>query len=94
MPSGQGIAFAREQVGHRTQLELDKFCDYWRARAGPGGTKLDWDATWRNWVRSAAERKNGNGRGKQTLYEIGLELVEEAKELERAAGIGRENGDF
>lgn len=32
------------------------FCDYWRARPGPGATKLDWVATWRNWLRRAATR--------------------------------------
>lgn len=33
--------------------EADKFRDYWKARAGAGGIKLDWLATWRNWVRRA-----------------------------------------
>ena len=37
--------------------ELAKFIDYWRARAGPGAIKLDWDATWRNWMRTANERR-------------------------------------
>lgn len=32
--------------------ETEKFLDYWR---GNGGTKLDWDATWRNWIRKAVE---------------------------------------
>lgn len=29
----------------------DSFADYWRAKAGSGAVKLDWFATWRNWVR-------------------------------------------
>lgn len=33
-----------------------KFCDYWRGVSGTKGTKLDWDATWRNWCRSEGER--------------------------------------
>jgi hypothetical protein len=33
-----------------------KFCDYWRGVSGAKGTKLDWDATWRNWCRSEGER--------------------------------------
>lgn len=33
-----------------------RFRDYWMGRAGAGGVKLDWSATWRNWVRSAAEK--------------------------------------
>ena len=35
--------------------ELDKFRDYWRSVPGAKGLKLDWDATWRNWLRKASE---------------------------------------
>ena len=31
---------------------FDSFKDYWIAKAGQQGVKLDWFATWRNWVRS------------------------------------------
>jgi len=37
--------------------ERDKFRDYWRSKAGANGIKLDWDATWRNWIRQHLERK-------------------------------------
>jgi hypothetical protein len=30
-----------------------RFVDYWRAQPGAKGTKLDWVATWRNWMRRA-----------------------------------------
>lgn len=30
---------------------FEKFKDYWTAKPGKAGTKLDWLATWRNWVR-------------------------------------------
>ena len=33
------------------ELTYAKFCDYWSAKPGKAGTKLDWLATWRNWVR-------------------------------------------
>jgi len=36
--------------------EHPKFVDYWRSQPGQKGTKVDWDATWRNWIRRAAER--------------------------------------
>ncbi len=36
--------------------ETPKFLDYWRAKPGAGGVKLRWDSTWRNWMRTAAER--------------------------------------
>lgn len=29
------------------------FADYWHAKAGANATKLDWQATWRNWMRRA-----------------------------------------
>jgi hypothetical protein len=31
---------------------FDQFRDYWIAQPGQKGVKLDWDATWRNWVRN------------------------------------------
>ena len=33
------------------QVTAERFRDYWTARPGAGGRKLDWQATWRNWVR-------------------------------------------
>jgi len=30
----------------------EQFKDYWIAQPGQKGVKLDWDATWRNWVRN------------------------------------------
>jgi uncharacterized protein YdaU (DUF1376 family) len=47
-----------EQFCQQTRPELspvktfDQFKDYWIAQAGQKGVKLDWFATWRNWVRS------------------------------------------
>lgn len=35
--------------------EAEKFRDYWLSKPGATGMKADWDATWRNWVRNAAE---------------------------------------
>lgn len=35
--------------------ELFKFRDYWRSVPGAKARKLDWNATWRNWMRRAAE---------------------------------------
>ena len=35
----------------------DQFKDYWAAQAGQKGVKLDWDATWRNWVRNTKSVK-------------------------------------
>ena len=33
------------------QATFDSFSDFWVARAGAAGVKVDWFATWRNWCR-------------------------------------------
>lgn len=38
----------------RRQAEI--FRDYWHARAGKEALKVDWQATWRNWIRRHVER--------------------------------------
>jgi len=35
----------------------EQFKDYWIAQAGQKGVKLDWAATWRNWVRNSKTAK-------------------------------------
>jgi hypothetical protein len=53
------IAFKAKQPFSEQEIrnEADKFRDYWHGRAGAAGRKLDWRATWRNWVRSCVERR-------------------------------------
>ena len=36
------------------QREHDIFTDYWVAQPGAKGRKVDWEATWRNWMRRSA----------------------------------------
>jgi hypothetical protein len=62
------VAWARERVPHVDgRLETEKFVNHWRAKPGREATKLDWVATWRNWMLNAASRSparaspNGNG---------------------------------
>ncbi|MGF6174728.1 hypothetical protein [Ensifer sp. 4252] len=54
------LVFAVELGFDRSQAmaEFDKFRDYWNAKAGKDATKLDWPATWRNWLRNAAKPRN------------------------------------
>jgi uncharacterized protein YdaU (DUF1376 family) len=51
------------------RIEGEKFRDYWHSKAGSGATKLDWQATWRNWMRNTKGATNGNGKqhGQRTL---------------------------
>ena len=50
------------------RVEAEKFKDYWHSVAGQKGTKLDWSATWRNWMRNSNSPKllEGGGHGKPT----------------------------
>lgn len=59
------VAWARAQ--HPTvdgRAETERFRDHFRGAPGQKGVKLDWPATWRNWIRTAAERapRTGNPR--------------------------------
>jgi len=35
----------------------EQFKDFWIAKAGAAGVKLDWQATWRNWVRNQRQER-------------------------------------
>lgn len=51
-------------VAQRKDLDPERvfvtFRNYWIAKPGKDGRKLDWPATWQNWV--LAERASGNGK--------------------------------
>jgi uncharacterized protein YdaU (DUF1376 family) len=57
-PSDDQMAFCKaERPDLHPVATGDRFRDYWIAQPGTKGVKLDWDATWRNWVR--AEKAGG-----------------------------------
>jgi hypothetical protein len=65
-PDPQLVAEMRaECAGVDLRLETAKFRDYWKGVSGSKGVKLDWPATWRNWIRRAFQdlQKRGGGRG-------------------------------
>jgi hypothetical protein len=41
------------EQGIDRRIELANFRDYWTAKAGKDGAKLDWQATWRQWARKS-----------------------------------------
>ena len=53
----------------RTDLDIkrviDSFTDYWIAKTGSTATKLDWDATFRNWVRNEKSNRSQQNRNGQ-----------------------------
>lgn len=53
IPTDKDIAYA-ESLGMSQEyiaLEAEKFRDYWTSLPGQKARKLNWEATWRNWVR-------------------------------------------
>ena len=49
-------AWAAENVpGLDYATETMRFRDYWQSAAGAKARKTDWEATWRNWMRRAAD---------------------------------------
>ncbi|MGL4573853.1 MAG: YdaU family protein [Burkholderiaceae bacterium] len=52
----------------------DKFRDFWIAQPGAKGCKLDWAATWRNWVRNEKPLLNGSGRPGLAANHHGVEI--------------------
>jgi hypothetical protein len=58
VPGADGHAFAVSEglSVYEIDRETARFRDYWKGRAGSGGVKLDWKATWQNWIRSTAEK--------------------------------------
>lgn len=56
-PSGDLIAYAERELPNVDAAKLaESFVDYWRAASGQKARKLDWDATWRTWVRRSCDR--------------------------------------
>ncbi|WP_273757141.1 DUF1376 domain-containing protein [Bartonella sp. MM73XJBT] len=51
------FALAEGLPPERIKIEIAKFRDYWRSKAGANATKTDWQATWRNWVRNSKDHK-------------------------------------
>ena len=59
-PTPEQIAWAKsERQDLDVRVEADKFRDFWAAKAGKDAAKLDWDATWRNWIRNARQQQRG-----------------------------------
>lgn len=60
LPADFSLTDERRLVAEAERLPAErtfaKFSDYWRAASGAKARKIDWDATWRNWCRSEADR--------------------------------------
>lgn len=57
-------AYANEKrPGLNVIEETEKFVNYYRAKTGRDAAKLDWIATWRNWILNAIDRPGQKAGG-------------------------------
>jgi hypothetical protein len=68
--------------------EFDRFCDYWRSKAGREGRKLDWRLTWNNWMRTAEDRQGPRARPGRQQDTEDLFARNMQREASRAATMG------
>ena len=103
-PTPKDYAFASSEGMTREEInrEADTFRDYWISASGRNAAKLDWEATWRNWIRRNNKRsgpakapagthtagKSGGGG----LVAAGLRRVSEARGYGEPVSEGRGMG--
>lgn len=59
VPSAQDATFCKtERPDLRPSEVAKRFYDHWIAQPGEKGRKVDWSATWRNWVRNERPGKS------------------------------------
>jgi hypothetical protein len=62
------VAWVHEKCPHVDgKRETERFEDHWRGKAGKEGRKLDWVATWRNWMRTAEDRQGPRDRSSKAM---------------------------
>ena len=79
--------------------EAAAFTDFWHAKAGANGCKLDWQATWRNWCRNSRRQTNdqrnntvGRNNGQASRGSIIRDLVAQAR-ADEAESVGESLGN-
>jgi hypothetical protein len=81
-PSQADLDFALDSGWTRefVEMEVCKFRDYWTALPGQKGVKLDWPATWRNWIRrNLPSNRHGPPTKPENYREIGERLLKEMR---------------
>jgi hypothetical protein len=72
IPEGFSMTEERAAVARAERLDpsrtFAKFTDYWKAASGAKARKLDWEATWRNWCRTEADR-GGRVKAPESTWE-------------------------
>lgn len=88
LPEDFELTDERRAVAEAERLPADrtfaKFVDYWRSASGAKARKIDWDATWRNWCRTEADRSRGINGSQQPLTKFDR-IRQRQEEAERRA---------
>ena len=66
MPESWAMFCAKERPDLNIMQTWEQFRDYWIAQPGQKGVKLNWDATWRNWVRNQKKTQQAMSKSAQT----------------------------
>ncbi|WP_323956210.1 helix-turn-helix domain-containing protein [Aeromonas caviae] len=85
---GEWGRWAIQETGlprERILLEAATFADYWQALPGAKAVKLDWEKTWRNWIRRAASSFRTTAQRKPLEN---LQAAQQAAKALRESGRG------
>jgi len=92
LPAGWGRWALDQGYGEATiRREADKFADFWRSKAGRDAVKLDWEATWRNWMRNAPKSRHSGAPPPRPKSEFMQHQDDVQRELDKA--LGRKHDD-
>lgn len=78
------------------RLEAEKFRDHWISKSGKDAAKLDWFATWRNWIRGCSKLQTGRGpppQGKTMSQAINDFIGKNSHEPATGTTIDHDGGD-
>lgn len=94
IPSPELIDQMRSECpGVNLEAEHRIFVDYWIAQPGQKGVKVDWEATWRNWMR----RKQGDTRTRpvppQSRADEAQSFIQRLEAIDATRGSGEATGN-
>lgn len=93
-PSPEDWREATAKLGETGAVfELAKFRDYWKALPGAKGLKLDWNMTFRNWIRNAKVPNNGRRTVQDAARELHETLVARANIFDEPAPPSLRGGE-
>lgn len=84
----RGKGFGRDFV----MREFEKFKNFWLAKSGSGATKLDWDATFRNWLLNADEKNPSIKPKMMTIAGAAAEAMAERQRNEFSNDMEQQQG--